>query len=157
MKRFTIMLMLMLLCSPITAFAQHEEGEVDVGIDMSSTLLDASLIMLVEGVVLTVVVGGVTTAGSTSLGITIAQAHNMYNATRFVDKNAPALAQGITLGGGDVLTDFSRLAGVDVDNVKAFNKLTRKHRKALIPLLKDSSTHEECVIYLFGLAQELAS
>lgn len=59
-------------------------------------------------------------------------AQAMARANRYVEHNQHALAQDITLGGGESLWEVATLYGLNIPNRRAFGKRVRAQRKALI-------------------------
>ena len=59
-------------------------------------------------------------------------ANSMARANRYVDHNQHALAQDITLGGGESLWEVATLYRLNISDRRAFGKHVRTQRKALI-------------------------
>lgn len=150
MKRFTILLALICLLTPNTASAQMANG-IESGGGADLILYSLSL----TGVGL--VAMGLSAAVSTTVGVTAVKQVKQHKkrAMIFIKENATTLAQDVSLGGGRALTDLANIAGVEPGDHKAFARMARKRRGALVPLFSNVSNHEVCVERLFAMALEV--
>lgn len=91
-----------------------------------------------SGVVLTAVDGVSSTTSSTSDAL-----FGCDQAQVYMDANAVALSQEITMGGGQTVTDLAGMAGIEPEDRAAFAKVLRAQHAALVPLLEDEVTRED--------------
>ncbi|MEC9440958.1 MAG: DUF3015 family protein [Myxococcota bacterium] len=90
------------------------------------------------GVVLTAVDGVSSTTSSTTDAI-----FDCDQAQVYMDANAVALSQEITMGGGQTVTDLAGMAGIEPGDRAAFAKMLRTQHASLVPLLEDEVSRED--------------
>lgn len=150
MKRLLPMLFACLcLFHSSVASAQLGSGNTDDDFD---TVISLLLTSYYGGIALLIGLPLSLSGASTIYGVRKLNKRKAQQAERYIKENSVALASDVTLGGGRALTNLGRLADVPPAQSKAFYKLVRMHRRALVPLLQDDAKRAQCVAYLFGLA-----
>lgn len=151
MKRLAILLALMCLFIPNFAHAQvFGSSEYDDHL-ISTTIVYVSAYY---GGMALLITAPISTMGATTVAVVDAQKRRRA-VTMFLKDNATMLAHNMSMGGGQALTDLAKLSGVDSVHDKAFAKLARKRRRALVPLLSSPSGQMQCARLLINMAVEV--
>jgi hypothetical protein len=89
-----------------------------------------------ERVMSTIISGGIT-GGLTCVSLAIgALDADLVGAALYVDENAGALAQDISVGGGASLREVATLYGLEVGDHAAFGRRVRSERRALLAAMR---------------------
>lgn len=123
--RYILCSLLALMLVPSSAFAQ----DIDWGQIVGLNLLTSTSTTSVMGMS---VVSPIT---STTSSMTETLFGSADHTDRYLEHNAVALAQDITMGGGQTIEDLAQLCGLEAEKHQAFAALVRRHRKELVQIM----------------------